>query len=310
MEVQMDIQVRSFNKHRRLAVLQFSTPAVNTFEYISGPSAIQKNLIEVREVSITGSVNNLELVNLSDKYIFFLDGDILVGAKQNRVLNTSVFIAPNSKLNLPVSCVEQGRWSAISEKFKPSDYVSPDILRAKKLKSVTRNLKRGRGHFADQHEVWEDVHEFSLRMNAYSNTSDFAEIMDKRRGTLDSFIKQFPLDFTSNGLAIFTDNFPLSVEIFNRTDIYQEYFPKRIRGAATEVFNLKEKENKITEAEAKFKTLNLFDQLETIESSIHNGVGIGTERRWDSDKVVAMELKYLEHLIHFTVLNLEPGKIN
>lgn len=301
----MNIQVKSFNKHRRLAVLQFSTPGANTFEYISGPRALNENLIEVREVSVTGSVNNLELVNLSNKYIFFLDGDILIGAKQNRVLNTSVFVAPNSKINLPVSCVEQGRWSFISEKFKPSDYVSPDNLRAKKLKSVTKNLKQGRGHFADQQEVWHEVESYSLKMRVESPTSDFSEIMDKKRESLDSFIDQFPLHRDANGLAIFTDNSPLSIEFFNRTDIYQEYFPKRIRSAATEIYNLRDKENKLTEAEAKFKTLNLFDQLETMEHSVHNGVGVGVEKRWDSDKFVAMELKYLDYLIHFTMLNLQ-----
>lgn len=304
----MDIQVHSFNKHRRLSVLQFSTPAVNTFDYISGPSAIQKNFVEVREVSITGSVNNLELVNNSDKYVFFMDGDILVGAKQNRVLNTSVFVAPNSKINLPVSCVEQGRWRTLSDKFRSSDYVSPDILRAKKLKAVTKNLKQGRGHFADQGEVWDTVLNYSMNLEAFSDSSDLTEMMNKKRGSLDSFIGKFPLNKSANGLAIFTDNSPLSIDLFNRNDIYQEYFPKRLRSAATEVFNLKEKENNITEAEAKFKTLNMFDQLETMESSLHNGVGVGTEKRWDSDKIVAMELKYLEHLIHFTLLNLEQVK--
>ena len=304
----MNIKVQSFNKQRRLSVLQFSTPAVNTFEYISGPSAIEKNLIEVREVSIAGSVNNLQLVNLSDKYIFFLDGDILVGAKQNRVLNTSVFVAPNSKINLPVSCVEQGRWRSISEKFSSSDYISPDILRAKKLKAVTKNLKQGRGHFADQGEVWDTVLTYSMNLEAFSESSDLTEVMNIKRESLDSFIKQFPLNKSANALAIFTDNSPLSIDLFNRTDIFQEYYPKRLRSAATEVFNLKEKENNITEAEAKFKTLNLFDQLETMESSLHNGVGVGTEKRWDSDNIVAMELKYMEHLIHFTLLNLDPVK--
>lgn len=304
----MNIKVQSFNKQRRLSVLQFSTPAVNTFEYISGPSAIEKNLIEVREVSIAGSVNNLQLVNLSDKYIFFLDGDILVGAKQNRVLNTSVFVAPNSKINLPVSCVEQGRWRSISEKFSSSDYISPDILRAKKLKAVTKNLKQGRGHFADQGEVWDTVLNYSMNLEAFSESSDLTEVMNIKRESLDSFIKQFPLNKSANALAIFTDNSPLSIDLFNRTDIFQEYYPKRLRSAATEVFNLKEKENNITEAEAKFKTLNLFDQLETMESSLHNGVGVGTEKRWDSDNIVAMELKYMEHLIHFTLLNLDPVK--
>uniref|UniRef100_A0A7V3E7E9 ARG and Rhodanese-Phosphatase-superfamily-associated domain-containing protein n=1 Tax=Ignavibacterium album TaxID=591197 RepID=A0A7V3E7E9_9BACT len=304
----MDIQVHSFNKHRRLSVLQFSTPAFNTFEYISGPSAIEKNFVEVREVSITGSVNNLELVNLSDKYVFFMDGDILVGAKQNRVLNTSVFVAPNSKINLPVSCVEQGRWRAISDKFRPSEFLSPDKIRAKKLKSVNENLKKGRGHFADQGEVWNLVNEFSKEMAAFSESSDLDDIIKKNRESLDRFIDKFPLNNLANGLAIFTDSNPLSIDIFNRTDIYQEYFSKRLRSAATDVFNLKEKENSITEAEARFKALNLFDELEKIQFTVHNGVGIGTEKRWDTDKIAAMELKHLEHLIHFTLLNLDQVK--
>jgi hypothetical protein len=304
----MNIQVHSFNKHKRLSVLQFSSDAVNTFDYISGPTAINKNLIEVREVSITGSVNNLELMNLSDKYVFFMDGDILVGAKQNRVLNTSVFVAPNSRINLPVSCIEQGRWRSISEKFKPSDYVSPDRIRAKKLRSVTKNLNKGLGHFADQSEVWYDVNRFSLELKSFSESGDLNDIMNKKRETIDSFISQFPLNKDSNGLVIFTDKTPLSIDIFNRTDIYQEYFPKRIRSAATEVMHLAEKHNDITEAEAKFKTLNLFDKLEKIKFLISDGVGIGKEKHWDNDKLVAMELRHLEHLIHFTLLNLEQLK--
>ncbi|AFH49312.1 Hypothetical protein IALB_1604 [Ignavibacterium album JCM 16511] len=304
----MQVQVLSFNKHKRLSIVQFTGFEQNTFQYISGPAAIAKEFIEVREVSITGSVNNLELVNLSDKYVFFMDGDILVGAKQNRVLNTSVFVAPNSKINLPVSCVEQGRWRSISDKFRSSDYISPDTIRAKKLKAVTNNLKKGRGHFADQGEVWDTVNEFSLGLNAFSESSDLDDIMNKRRESLDSFIDKFPLNDKANGLAIFTDNSPLSIDLFNRTDIYQEYFPKRLRSAATEVFNLREKENTITEVEAKFKTLNLFDELEKQKFTLHDGVGIGKEKRYDNNNFVAMELSYNNHLIHFTLLNLEPVK--
>lgn len=304
----MQVQILSFNKHRRLSIVQFATTQQNTFDYISGPKAISKELIEVREVSMSGSVNNLELVNLSDKFVFFMDGDILVGAKQNRVLNTSVLVAPNSKLNLPVSCVEQGRWRSVSSKFRPSDYISPDIIRAKKLKAVTGNLKKGRGHFADQSEVWDSVNEFSAMLDSYSPSFDLFEIIDKKKDKFEDFINNFPIDNRANGLAIFTDTLPLSIDLFNRTDIYQEYYPKRLRSSAMEVYNLSYRENPITEAEAKFKTLNIFDELEKAEHTIHNGVGVGTEKRYENEKFVAMELSYNSHLIHLALLNLE--KVN
>lgn len=300
----MKILVHSFTKQRRLSVLQFSTPENNTFDYISGPSAIAKNYVEVREVSSAGSVNNLELINTSDKYVFFLDGDILTGAKQNRVLNTSVFIAPNSRLTIPVSCVERGRWSSISSKFLSTDYISPDTLRAKKMKAVNTNLRKGQGYYASQSEVWNEVDKYILKNSAPSPTSDFTNVYRNRDKDFNEFSKHFIVDKNSNGVAIFVDNSPLGIDIFNRTDIYQEYFPKRLKSVALEVFNLKDKENTITEAEANYKTLALFDDLEKVKFTTHDGVGIGKEKRFDNDKYVALELTYLEHLIHFTLLSL------
>ncbi len=304
----MQISNHSFTKQGRLAVLQFSTPEKNTFEYISGQSAIAKNFVEVREVSLSGSVNNLELINHSDKYIFFLDGDILVGAKLNRLLKTSVFIAPNKKQTLPFSCVEQGRWISISSKFSSTEYISPDILRAKKIRAVNRNLREGRGHFADQGEVWKVVDEFLAIHNSISTTMDFTKVYLDKEKDFNDFIKQFSVNNDSNGVAVFVDNSPLGIDILNRTDIDQEYFQKRLKGIALEVFNSKEKENTMTEAEANYKTLSLLDELDKMQYTENDGVGIGKEKRYDNDKLVALELKYLQHLIHFTLLNLE--KVN
>ncbi|MGQ9799682.1 MAG: ARPP-1 family domain-containing protein [Ignavibacterium sp.] len=300
----MQLKIHSFHKNGRLSVLQFSTPENNTFDYISGPSAIAKNYVEVREVSSAGSVNNLELINTSDKYIFFLDGDILTGAKQNRVLNTSVFIAPNSRLIIPVSCVEQGRWSSISLRFMSATYISPDTFRAKMMRSVNANLRKGRGYDANQIEVWNEVNNYIHKFKAISATSDFTNVYRNRDKDFNEFSKNFIVDKNSNGVAIFVDNSPLGIDIFNRTDIYQEYFPKRLKSVALEVFNLKDKENTITEAEANYKTLALFDELEKVQFTMHDGVGIGKEKRFDNDKYVALELTYLQHLIHFTLLSL------
>jgi hypothetical protein len=43
--------------------------------------------------------------------VLLLDGEELIGAKQNRVLNTTVLVAAHSRLTIPVSCVEQDRWA-------------------------------------------------------------------------------------------------------------------------------------------------------------------------------------------------------
>ena len=225
----MQVRPVSFQKHKRLSVVQFLTAQQNTVNYISGPKAIKEDLIQVKEVSDSGSVNNLFVFNLSDKYVFFMDGDILMGAKQNRVLNTSVLLAPNSKITLPVSCIEQGRWSRVSAKFMDSDYITPLKVRAGKSRTVSENL-RARSEFdAGQGEVWKNVEDYQIAFSIKSPTGSLSDVYDKEKDNFETFIKNFPINNDANGLALFSDKKLLNVDVFNRTDIYQEYFPKIIK---------------------------------------------------------------------------------
>jgi hypothetical protein len=304
----MQAKIVSFQNHKRLSVVQLLSDKHNTFDYISGPTAIKNNLIEVTEISEAESVNNLFVFNRSDKYVFFMDSDILVGAKQNRVLNSSVFLAPNSKTNLPVSCVQQGRWDPFYSGFKEADYIAPQKLRANKAEAVNFSLRATGETKADQGQVWDDVDNYVTGLNCISPTKDINEVYDQKKFDVDSFIKSFKHEAEANGLAVFVDQKLLSTDVFNRTDIYSEYFTKILRSAAIEVSHLDDKENKLTEAEASYKTLTLFYSLETINSTLHKGVALGEEKRFDTEELTGFELNYKNHSIHITALNIEKSK--
>src|SRR5690606_30689485 len=83
-------------------------------------------------------------------------GQELVGAKQNRILNTDVLVPAGQTLIIPVSCVEQGRWRRISRTFKSGQSASHRV-RSSKLSQVHRSLRHTGHHHADQHEVWANV---------------------------------------------------------------------------------------------------------------------------------------------------------
>ena len=303
----MQLEIGSFHKHKRLSVVQFRGTPNNTLEYISGAEALKDDLIQVKEVSEAGSVNNLHLFNLSGKYVFFMDGDILTGAKQNRVLNTSVLIAPNTKINLPVSCVEQGRWNAVSEKFGTSGFLSPQKLRAGKSKAVDKSLKKNEGFKASQGEVWEEVENYSIAFKVKSATMNLTDVFESKKVDFDSFAEHFPVEIEANGLAIFTDRELLNIDLFNRTDIYQEYYPRILRSAGMEVAALDDKTNEITEAEAKYKTADLFDNLEKLEYTLHPGAGVGKEKRFSGDSLTGFELSFKSSMVHLALLNLKES---
>ncbi|MDP9481435.1 MAG: hypothetical protein M3R38_38195 [Actinomycetota bacterium] len=85
--------------------------------------------------------------------VLILEGDELIGAKQNRVVNSTVLVAAQSELVLPVSCVERGRWSYHSRAFSSGDRSPPPSLRGLQSRSVHDSLRRGRGHRSDQGAV-------------------------------------------------------------------------------------------------------------------------------------------------------------
>jgi len=113
--------------------------------------------VRITEISEGGSVPELKMANLGDLPLLLLDGEQLVGAKQNRILNMTVLMAAQTEVTIPVSCVEQGRWGYRARHSAPSDFSLYAGLRAKKSAWVSRSLREGRGHRADQQGVWEGL---------------------------------------------------------------------------------------------------------------------------------------------------------
>jgi len=127
-------------RHESLAVFPLFAPPSNEVDYQLSHEALGAEVVTVKEVSEAGSVPDLLVENKGDVRVLFLEGEELVGAKQNRILNTSVLVAAQSTTKIPVSCVEQGRWRFHSSKFASGGTHSPSMLR--------HCLKAWRGHTA------------------------------------------------------------------------------------------------------------------------------------------------------------------
>ena len=98
-------------RHEALTAFPLYAEGEGAVDYLLSDEAIAAGSVVVEVVSESGSVPNLRVDNRGDSRVLFLEGEELRGAKQNRVLNTSVLVAAHSQVMIPVSCVEQGRCS-------------------------------------------------------------------------------------------------------------------------------------------------------------------------------------------------------
>jgi hypothetical protein len=122
--------------YRNLAVFPLLSSYATAVDYITLDEALTEALIEAVEVDESGSVPELKVINKSPRMILILDGEELVGAKQNRIVNTTILIQADSTTVIPVSCVEQGRWSYESPTFYSQKRMMSPGLRAIKARQV------------------------------------------------------------------------------------------------------------------------------------------------------------------------------
>jgi len=89
------------------------------------------------------TVPTLQVGNPTNKPILIPAGQQFTGGKQNRKLNVSVVVAPHSRTEVPVSCLEQGRWGR-REKFRHAPSFAPRRVRRTSHREVARSVERGR----------------------------------------------------------------------------------------------------------------------------------------------------------------------
>lgn len=306
----METIITSVKTKDSLSVVQFYTSDSGTFNYFSLDEAMKDNSIEIVEIGERGLVNDVYVINKSDRYVFLLDGDIITGAKQNRVVNTSVLLPPGCKKHLPVSCVEQGRWHKTSPKFRAASFTAPDSIRKTKMMDVTNNLENGAGFSSDQGKVWDRVHENLNMMDVGSETSDLGAIFRVKSSSIEDYLKGVTADENANGLSIFYGKKLSKIEIFNSGAVYRDYFPKLLKSASLKVLESEQAPEEIQEPELKYKTLDTLDFVEAIEKKTYPGIGAGDELRFTMNDLIGLELRFENKRIHQYVAVLDKEDLD
>ncbi len=288
--------------YQSLAVFPLFAEDQSGVDYLLADEALAENELSVEEVSETGSVPDLLVDNRSGRRVLFIEGEELVGAKQNRILNASLLVPAHSKMKIPVSCVEQGRWGYKTKFFGSSGSHSPSKLRHAMKASVTHSLKAKQGHRCDQGAVWNEVGELHSAMQVKSATGAMSDAFDAYEDRLAEFRKQLQYVEGASGMAVTVAGKVVGYDLFDKPATCRKVWDRLLSGLVFDALSAKSDGGSVPEVGAS----DVQELLATCEEAAWERaepVGEGEEYRAEfDDGEVVSALTFEDSLVHGSAL--------
>jgi hypothetical protein len=283
-----DIEILNYQSHKNMAIIPIKTPPSYKFDILTLKKGFELGLAEVKECEHS-TVNTLIVKNNSVTPLLLVDGEEIIGGDQNRIVNATILIAPNSEEKIPVNCTEHGRWAYKSE-FKQSEYMANYRTRSAKEKAVRANM-------SGQQAVWDSIEDLEMSRSFSSPTQAMSESYENLKVDLDEFISNFKAVDGQTGAVIIIDGEIKGFELFLNSQIYHEYHEKILKSY---LINAEMNDNVFTINEDMIKSTiddALSDDFEEVKNE-------GLEKRFEikSEAGLGSCYTYENELIHMSFL--------
>ena len=226
-------------------------------------------------------VNQLVLVNNSDKPLLLLAGEIVTGGKQDRVVGKDRIVpAQSDPIELGVFCVEPGRWTGASAKFSSlgAQMAQPSV-RAKAM--VDKN----------QQAVWDQVYASRTAVAAavptaragavaggVAESSSYAQLVENKevQKKVDEVAAPMARNYSklirelhsknAVGVVVAVNGEIIWADVFASTALLEKYWPKLVRSYAAETIGKASDGEDVTVKEAQKFLDDWSGRREMIES--------------------------------------------
>ena len=207
----------------------------SSLRYLMLADGLRDGLVTVKEVSRAGSVPDLAVENRSKLPVLILDGEELVGAKQNRVANLTMLIPAQHTVVIPVSCVEQGRWDYERDDFVVTEQLQYARGRTERLASVLHSLAETGERVSDQAQVWHSIAAKAAAMDAASPSGAMSSIFERHAAALDQYVRSLNALPGQVGAVFMVGNERLGLDVFDQPGTFASMLPRLVRSYAVDV---------------------------------------------------------------------------
>jgi hypothetical protein len=302
--MKMKTTAKQFTAYGNIGLVQIRMEPESGFSFRPGGPEMKNGGLVINEANEGGVVGKLIALNVTDSYLLLTDADVLVGAKQNRIINMSVLLSPGSKTVLDVSCIERLRWQYTDKNFSSPDSSADHDLRKAKAASMSFKRKEAGESVQDtQGTVWEHISSRMSDEKFFEKTESYHAMASF---SLSQKAQEFPvcnMENGCNGLAVVADGRVQCIDIFGTEEVYKYYFPL-LRDSAFRMAKTGKNIKSTDLHEAYYKVLDTLDGFDTAERKTgegYNGAGLLTMA--ENNTLIGFDLTMEGQIVHRTVFS-------
>lgn len=280
-------------------------------DYVTVGAAIRNGDGKVTEISEAGSVPKLAIENLGPIPVLIIDGEELLGARQNRIANLTILAPAKKTIPIPVSCVERGRWGYRSESLRPREFSeSPHVMfcegRVQKMKHVSQSLMSAGTRMSDQGGLWNAIGIISSKLGYTSPTHAIHDVYESQKNHIDDYLKGVEPVKGQIGVIVAINGCAAGVEIFDSAATLATYLPKIVRSYALDALANQTAAAGGNEAEAQ----QLLDSILNLDAQSFPAVGLGEDLRIETEEICGAALVHDGRVVHLAAFNTAIPKPN
>ena len=241
------------------------------------------------------SVPQLVVTNPTEQPILLVEGEQFVGGRQNRTINVSVLVPSQATVEIPVSCLERGRWGHYRGFERGETFTSRRVRRVKQHAVASSMAMAGSRH-GDQSAVWGAVARELDDLNVQAATSAMADAdvtfhRDQNRlAAVQELAGLGPLP-DQCGVVVAHGPRVVAAEIFGAPHLLTPHWPALIRSHLLEHAT-------DTGRTSATGALRLLGRFGTAESTDSPGIGLGIERHVRGQRVTGQALTLEDAIVH------------
>jgi hypothetical protein len=195
--------------------------------------ALADGRLKVKEHADGAEVNTLQVQNTSKDTIYLMQGEVMVGGQQDRMLAQDLLVPPGATMDIGAFCVEQGRWSENGggQQFGGTAGV------------VSQNVRKAAAISREQQDVWEQVAVNVRKTKAEAPTGSYVSMVNdpayqvERKAYRDRLLQLPAAHPGTVGVIAVSGDRVIGCDVFANASLLQQAYPQLIEAYIAEALN-------------------------------------------------------------------------